>query len=115
MESGDYQIARYGYVPLYPDPYPLFQIFTTEGTENFTGWSNPKYDQLVERAKVEVDPRKRDNLFMEAEDVLLGDAPIIPVFYYNSVYLIDSKVSGWFSDLMDRHPFKFLDYLQEIN
>ena len=115
IESGDYQIARYGYVPLYPDPYPLFQIFTTEGTENFTGWSNSEYDQLVERAKVEIDPDKRDNLFVEAEKVLLSEAPIIPVFYYNSVYLIDSEVSGWNSDPMDRHPLKFLEYLQEFN
>ena len=39
LESGDYEIARYGYVPLYPDPFPLLSIMTSNGTENFTGLS----------------------------------------------------------------------------
>ena len=110
VEAGDFEIARYGYVPLYPDPYPLLKILTTGGTENFTGWSNASFDRLVDQAKVASDPVARNRLLKEAENLLLEDVPVIPVFFYNSVYLIDPRISGWEPDLMDRHPFKFLDW-----
>ena len=109
VESRDYEIARYGYVPLYPDAYPLFQIFTYLGTENFTGWSHSRYDALVEQAKSEFDTEKRHGLLREAEGILLHDAPIIPVFFYNSAYLLNPSVEGWHPDLMDRHPLKFVN------
>lgn len=108
VESRDYEVARYGYVPLYPDAYPLFQIFTSEGTENYTGWRNPLYDQLVENARREVNQDDRNRLFRQAESLLLEEVPIIPVFYYNSAYLISPEVNGWKPDLMDRHPLKFV-------
>ena len=61
VESGDYQIARYGYVPLYPDSIPLLDIFTTDGTENFTGWSNSSYDALVREGGRETNLQKRND------------------------------------------------------
>ena len=109
VENRDYEIARYGYVPLYPDAYPLFQIFTSMGTENFTGWSHPGYDALIGQAKSEFDTGKRNELLREAEGILLGDAPIIPIFFYNSAYLLNPSVEGWHPDLMDRHPLKFVN------
>jgi oligopeptide transport system substrate-binding protein len=108
VESRDYEIARYGYVPLYPDAYPLLNILTSGGTENFTAWSNESFDSYVNLSRTEGNRRLRTQIFRDAENLLLSDCPVIPIFFYNSVYLIHPSVEGWYPDLMDRHPLKYV-------
>ena len=43
-----------------------------------------------------------------AETILLNDAPIIPIYYYTSVRLVQPSVHGWHPTLLDRHPYKYV-------
>jgi len=45
-------------------------------------------------------------LMHDAEEVLLTDMPIIPIYWYTRVYLLDTQVRGWYPKLLDNHPYK---------
>ena len=61
---------------------------------NRTGWSNAEFDQLVKEAKNEADEKKRFDLMYKAEKILFEEAPIIPIHFYNQVYLQNKSLTG---------------------
>ena len=81
-QQGGYQIARHGWGGDYVDPMTFLDLWITDGGNNDTGYSNPEYDKLVNAAKVETDLDKRWEIMKEAEDILMEDMPIIPLYYY---------------------------------
>ena len=80
-----YLIARHGWSGDYIDPMTFLDLFVTNGGNNDAAYSNAKYDEKIAGAKKETDPAKRMALLHEAEDILMEDMPIIPLYYYTTV------------------------------
>lgn len=59
-------------------------------------WS--KFDDMVAAIKSETDMAKRTELMHQAEDVLMSNFCVIPIYYYNDIYLQKSNVSGIYSN-----------------
>ena len=93
-QQGDYQIARHGWIGDYIDPMTFLDLFVTGGGNNDSGYSNPEYDALIAAAKVETDPDKRKEQLREAEDILMDDMPILPIYYYTTVMGWNENVKG---------------------
>jgi oligopeptide transport system substrate-binding protein len=91
-----YNISRAGWTADYPDPNTFLDMWVTDGPNNQTGFSNKQYDELIEKAKEELDPKKRMALFREAETILLDEQPIVPIYYYTSVNIVKPRVKGWY-------------------
>ena len=72
-----------------------FRAFLTGGGNNRCGWSSPEYDRLIRDSYAEVDPARRLELLQQAEEILLDDAPIIPVYYYTWTFLMSPDVKGF--------------------
>ena len=66
-----------------------------------------KYDALIAAIKAETDTAKRTEMMHEAEDILMSNWCVIPIYYYNDLYMQKSYVSGVYSN-----PFatKFFQY-----
>jgi oligopeptide transport system substrate-binding protein len=111
VRSGNYQIARAAWIGDYPDPTTFLDMWLTDGGNNSTGWSSAAYDTLIQQAGRTSDRTEREEIFQQAEAILLEELPIIPVYHYRNNYLIQPSVKGWFSNILDRHPYKFL-YLE---
>src|SRR5690606_20415901 len=47
VNNGNYQIARAGWIGDYVDPNSFLDMWVTDGGNNRTGWSDPRYDRLV--------------------------------------------------------------------
>lgn len=92
--QGDYEIARHGYFADFFDPGSLFDLWTTGSPNNDAKYSNPKYDELVTQAAKEQDPAKRSQLYHDAEDILMDDMPVIPLYYYTQNYMLKSNIKG---------------------
>lgn len=75
-----------------------------------TEWST--YDDLIAAIKSETDSAKRAEMMHEAEDILMSTYCVIPLYYYNDVYMLKSYVSGVYSN-----PFatKFFQYTKLAN
>jgi len=56
------------------------------GGNNYTGYSNPKLDDLIESAMVEPDETKRAALVREATHLAIGDAPVVPVYFTKAIW-----------------------------
>ncbi|MBU8772802.1 peptide ABC transporter substrate-binding protein [Cytobacillus oceanisediminis] len=99
-----FQLSRSSFLADYADPINFLENFQTGHSMNRTGWSNEKYDQLIKDAKNEADEAKRFELMYEAERILFEEMPIIPIHFYNQVYLYNDAVSG-----IVRHPVGYME------
>ncbi|GAA0775722.1 peptide ABC transporter substrate-binding protein [Clostridium subterminale] len=75
----DYQVAGIAWTGDYNDPNTYLDIWTSNADVVPTGWSNPKYDELIAKAGKSNDPNERAELFKEAERILIyEDGAISP-------------------------------------
>ena len=100
----EYQIARAGWIGDYPDPNTFLDLFISGGPQNETGWSSKDYDRLIEAAQNEENPRQRLQLLHDAEAILMDELPIIPIYSYVSVNLVNPRIKGFYSNAQDLHP-----------
>ena len=105
----DYQISRAGWTGDYPDPNTFLDMWTSWSQQNQTGWSDTKYDALIRKAAITKDPDARLEVFQEAEEILMDQLPIIPIYIYTRVYALHPAVKNWHANVLDHHPWKHID------
>ena len=110
--EGDFDIVRFGWIGDYVDPTTFLHLYLADGGNNNSNWGSEKYDDLLEQAGRTADPDARYALLQEAEGVLLDELPIMPIYYYMTSYLLDTRVKGWYPTILDHHPYKYV-YIEE--
>ena len=113
----NFDIARSRWIGDYPDPNTFLECFLTNGGNNNTGWSNKNYDDLVKKAASTKDTQERLGFFQKAEEILMKEAPISPVYYYSNTHLLvdnlklfnpkDQSFHEWKADPMDHWYFSY--------
>ena len=106
--TGNFQILRSVWIADFADPLSFLGIWSSDNGNNFTGWSSPEYDRLLDEAAHTTDPAARNRTLHRAESILLDAAPIIPINYYTHIFLIQPSVHGWHPTLLDHHPYKYV-------
>lgn len=95
VNNHNLQMFILGWSADYPDPHNFLDIhFHSQSPGNNTGYSNPEVDKLLEEARVEKDHNKRMELYQKAEDLILKDAPWIPLFHGVDYILVKPYVRG---------------------
>jgi oligopeptide transport system substrate-binding protein len=95
QQDRNYTIGACGWVADYADPFTFLGIMTTGNGNNWTGWSNPEYDRLLGEASETVDQARRFALFHQAEEILLREAPMLPIYFSPTVHAVQPVVHGW--------------------
>ncbi|MDR2675024.1 MAG: peptide ABC transporter substrate-binding protein [Opitutaceae bacterium] len=106
MRRMDYQIVRSGWVGDYLDPGTFLDIMASDSGNNQTGWSHAGYDRLLALARSEPDRAKRFEYYQRCEEILAGEAPLAPVYFYVRNNLRLPGVKGWAGNPLDLHPLK---------
>lgn len=107
LSSLDYAVARSSWVGDYPDANTFLDMFVTGSGNNRTGWSSPEYDELIARAARTLNPADRLEILREAEELLLREAPICPLFFYVGIQFYDpEKFGGIEGNILDEHPIR---------
>lgn len=90
----DYQIQFSGWGPDYLDPYTFLNLWLTDGGNNKMGFSNEKYDTLLEETATTLaqDPEARYANFLEAEKILAEQAAVAPIYQSAKAQLVRPKV-----------------------
>lgn len=114
LQKGDYQLARSAWTGDYNDPNTFLEMFTTGNEMNQTGWSDPEYDRLIRAAAAEGNRERRYEFFQQAEARLIAGAPVLPVVFNRSKFLIRPEVEGWHPTLLDIHPLKHVRLRSEV-
>ena len=95
LRAADYQAATWGWLGMIdPDEYS-YDLLHSDGWRNFAYYKNPKLDELLVRARQELDPAKRGALYRESEHLWIEDMPVIPLFCSNVQNLLAKNVAGF--------------------
>ena len=82
LHKGRFQMFDIGWIADYPDPENFLDIlFHSESSNNHTHYSNPEVDELLMKARVETDTTARYALYNQAEQLILDDAPWVPLWF----------------------------------
>jgi len=76
-DNMEYQVAAMAWSGDYNDPNAYLDFWMTGTNTVPTGWSNPKYDEIMAKAAQTADPEERAKLFKEAERILLYEDGVI--------------------------------------
>ncbi|MDQ0150461.1 peptide ABC transporter substrate-binding protein [Eubacterium multiforme] len=101
-QNGDYQISRHGWSADYTDPMTFLDMWLSGNAEDKNSWgnndahfSNKEYDELIKKAKKEKDNKKRFEYMKKAEEILLEEMAVIPIYDYTKIHGAQPYVKGF--------------------
>ncbi len=98
LRNGDFEVARAAWFASYADPLGLLGLLRGGSPANSSGYRNPRFDSALDAAAAIADPARRLAALRETEDLLLEDAPVIPLYFLVSRRLVAQRVVGWRDD-----------------
>ena len=86
-------VYRYGWSSLLKDPAAFLLPFVTKDPFSFSGFSNAKYDALVEEIVSMKPSPARENKIFAAEKILLNEqAVVVPLYHYVTTYAVGPRI-----------------------
>lgn len=102
IDAGDYDIACGGWGPYYNEPSALLQLFEpVNGYFNAdkTGWNNEdsqKFTELLNQAKDVIDDKEKAEIYLQAEQLVVGNALIAPMYLEASPTYVKNHVKNYY-------------------
>lgn len=99
--AGNFDIAFDGWTGDYPDPNTNLSIFNKSRMEKECRWRSEealRYNDLLEEAATLADNNKRMELFVEMEQILMDEMPVMPLYFRNTMALVKPYVNGFTCD-----------------
>jgi oligopeptide transport system substrate-binding protein len=99
LSAGECPVFLYALFADVPDPDTFLGKFHSQNPQNFFGYVNRTVDNLVSEARKEPDASRRVELYRRAEQLIVDDAPLLPIFHYTyerlfQPYVRSVEVSG---------------------
>lgn len=93
--QGNFQVARAGWIGDYEDPMTFLDLWTTYSGNNDAQWKVTAYDDVIEASKLATGT-DRDKLLYEAEQMIMDDLIVMPIYYYTHTVAVKEEVKNWF-------------------
>ncbi len=103
IQSGNMEVFRLNWNGDYNDPHTFLTTLETGNSSNFTQYSSAEFDGLMSRAAAQVDPTTRKHYLEEAEQAMLHDYPLIPIYFYINRSMVSTAVTGWGDNVLNYH------------
>jgi oligopeptide transport system substrate-binding protein len=84
-------------------------LWITDGGNNDTGYANPAYDHLLATALATAGAAERLAVYRQMENLIVRDVPVIPVYFYKRVFLINPRVQNWVPNILDNRGWQYID------
>ena len=101
------EVVRGGWIADWRDAGNFLQLFQSDSPLNYSFWQDEEFDRLMSLAST----RRGDErlaLLRRAEDRVLDQQVMIPLYYYVSRHLVKPEVQGFEDNLMDLHLTRWL-------
>lgn len=116
IDAGQTGFYRLGWVGDYPDPETFLNLFYGKlvpkdggvSPINSVRYVNPAFDAVFEQAIGTTDHAARMDLFRQAEQIAIDDAPMLILFYDEDYRLVQRYVRDYRNNAMDKRPYKFI-------
>ena len=99
--AGNFDIAFDGWTGDYLDPNTNLSIFNKSRMEKECRWRSEealRYNDLLEEAATLADNNARMELFVEMEQILMDEMPVMPLYFRNTMALVKPHVKGFTCD-----------------
>jgi len=109
-ETSKAEFWRSGWVADYPDPENFINLFngahippklTDKSYLNSTRYKNAEYDRLYQEAQKTIDLTARNKLYQKADQIVINDAPLIPIYYYKDRRLLQPNIKNFPQNSME--------------
>lgn len=100
LRDGSYDIAIITAIPDVEDPANMLQEFATGSPNNYSRWSDARFDSLLEQASRETDDARRRVTLDAADHLLTAECPVAPLYFNAKNWLMSSRVRGWQHDAL---------------
>ena len=117
-KNGNFDVAREGWLADYDDPINMLEMFASNSGNNDPQFGvNPtsaapdwsKYDELITKIKAETDLVAREKMMHEAEDMLMATGAVVPIYYYNDLYMQKTNVDGIYATIFGTKYFMYAE------
>lgn len=88
----DYQVARAGWCADYNEASTFLDLMQSESSYNDAAYVNAEVDALLAEAKTSETPQAN---YDRVEELIAQDTPIIPIYHYAAVDMLNAAVKGW--------------------
>jgi peptide/nickel transport system substrate-binding protein len=88
---------RGGWIADYPEAENYLSVFYSKNPAppNYTRYKSARFDALFEKAMAESNDSLRYRLYQQADQVMINDAPVIPLWYDKAIWLVQKNVTGF--------------------
>lgn len=92
---GDFEVTRGAWIADYNEASSMIDLYHSKHGSNDGKYSNPAYDEVIDKAKVTLDPAERLKLYQDAERILAQDFPALFLYHYSNRRMIKPWVKGY--------------------
>ncbi len=88
---------RGSWIADYPDAENFLSVFygKNPAPPNYTRYNNPKFDKLYEAALSEKNDSIRYSLYRQADQIMIKDAPVVPLWYDMIIWMVQTNVKNF--------------------
>ncbi len=104
--AGNFDVVISGWSADFADPISFLDLFTSTNPENNGKWKNATYDKLIADSKTTASTSKRWDDLTKAEDILLNNVGVAPLYYNTNSALIRPTVKDVYQN---RRTWNFKD------
>ncbi len=108
VNSCEYNMFKKSWVGDYADEENFMSLFYSKNFApqgvNFFHYKNTEFDALYEKARNELNDNIKTELYQKMDQLVIDDAPIIPLYYDESVRLIQQNIKG-----LNTNPMNLLE------
>ncbi len=108
IQEHDFEMAQPGWQADFNDASNFLDLYRTGGGNNWSNYSNPAFDRMLDAAQNDPDIVSRGQKLSAAEKILLKDEAAMPLFFWVSGNLVRPYVKGWVGDAMDIHRSRWI-------
>lgn len=107
-----YELISSGWTGDYNDPTTMLYLYLSYAPNN-PGYVSEEYDALMETAIKSADQKVRMDAMHKAEEILMNDMPILPLYYRTSSLLVSTNLKGYILDPLAKYRFHY-SYLEGL-
>ncbi len=102
----NYMITRSSWIGDFDAPESFLENFLSTSGLNHSGFASKEFDSLMDSAGKAKTFGERMEFLSRAEEVLMRECPVIPIYFYTRIYLASPMVKGWAENILDWQNFK---------
>jgi ABC-type transport system substrate-binding protein len=101
---------RASWIADYPDAENYLSVFYSKNPAppNYTRYNNPRFDELFEKAIAETNDSLRYKLYQQADQLMINDAPVVPLWYDKVVRLVQPNVTGFKANALNLLELRYV-------